>query len=514
MSDWNSLPTEVLLRIIGYCNPMPNHLGSASLVCTTWRIAAIKIAFRKIDCRDQNAFKLKQMVKKEIAGHSARTLYIGLDNSDELKSTLLHFAIYCPNLTVVKCSPSLKKLTWIYLAQLSTKYFKNLTELPGPEKKEQIDEYSVCALMYRDRIMKHYVIGHHPSSSQGKFQVLQLQDFLKIQHLCITADKSRARLFDFDKMIDSCPRILRLTTTMNGHPQLDTWELEDYDKALYEPHQHINTLFLNINFDEYAFDYIFHKFPNLKKGTISINNTRSCESYFIAQLNTIKELTFYKSITLKITVPYETLVEMIKQTAIKTLKMNFAILKPRSGHGKYLDLSIKKETFEVKELGNISRSDLLGVLRASATSTSKLKIQESGLETTANPMTTIVDILAHMNNLVKLEYTSLLHSRNSNTEERGARNLRTMFMPIEPITCQPNDSLKFLDLYGDRIDEGIYPFFSSHCPKLCRLRIHLENGTGQNIYTIRMSNIHFRLFEFDSEHPRGILKTSYNTTFY
>lgn len=304
MAYWNELPTEILLKIFRAFNLQIGYSNAVFSVCTTWRNAALRIAFQKINYNQKNASKLKQIMLNEIAGCSTKRITIESEDVNKLKDTILHFAIHCPNVTAIECSSGLKRIVWTVLSQVSTRYFKNLDELPRPVDKNEIEAYNACAIMYRHQIKEHYVVGYHPLSLQARFKVLQLQDFSNIQSLTINADMTEARLFDFDQMIDSCPQIVSFTFTAYGtNSMIGLWVCQDYNQTSYKPHRNITNLSLSVLFDAYALQYIIHKFPNLKSGNLSIadfslNAPKDDEDGYITHATRMMNFMSHKSVVL------------------------------------------------------------------------------------------------------------------------------------------------------------------------------------------------------------------------
>ncbi|CAO3690674.1 unnamed protein product [Rhizopus stolonifer] len=405
-----------------------------------------------------------------------------MEITDECRDAILQFARYCPNVTKIKGS---EKNIWSILAQLSTRYFEKLKELPVP-KKGDMAEYSACALIYRNQLKTHHVIGYSASSAYGSFENLQLRKFTNIQTLQIFPDKDNARIYDFDEVIDACPQITCLSIRIEELFSVNTLSKNLTRRTSIKNHQSVINLNADINFDRHAIDYLLHKFPNMKKGFLRINNiclpnTKEEVEYFTTNFRKLVDYTYTKDFSINLQTSLEPLMEIIQYVGTKSLRVFFT-LDDEDGPLDGIRLMFKKDHISLDCKNGISRRGLLMIWHAFSTSVTRLEVRRHSLFIDDDANIIITDILPNMN-LIELHYS------------RSSR----VCLPIETVVSSPDYSLKSLYLEVFDVDKNVYSYLSSNCKQLTKLKIHLSDVWDQKRYTICMSCTRFELFDFRTD---------------
>lgn len=482
MSFWNRLPVDILSQIFEFVkdqddarNPATNILPLLS-VCKAWSNVAYKTAYHTIRYYGSQIYpnikptpKLLKAVENEMAGHNTRKIVIRTISEKRFKKVLLHFATYCPNVTSIDC-PKHYEILWRALAVSSL--YPKLTVLPHPNG-EIGGLFNLCAWRYRKQLQKQYALAYHPSEPTD--EVERLQYFPEIRHLVLLASNS-GQIFYLDKIIDAYPQVtcLEFRTGLiskkgEGYPALPS------KPTLYYPHENLDTLIVKFAYEHHFFEYLIHKFLNVKYGEISTTNCSKAnmeyqDQYLCDNLNKLLAFTKKNSVTINLCVSPERLNEILGNMNVKNLELKFF----GSSHSgdQNSSLTISKGNLQIHH----QQQEFLRIWKLVSANIARLKIYDYS---PAMEFDFFQKMFSYRNYLIDLSY----------------KTRHRLYCPKEHKTTKKS-CLKSLSFDMDDIQEDTYPFLSKIHPHLTRLSITLHDTKKQDVYRIDMSRLHLNHLDF------------------
>lgn len=496
MSHWNRLPAEILSRIFEIVKRSSFTLDFASNlfplfeVCKAWRTVALRVGYHTIIYFGEDIYgfdpesHVLHSIENELAGHSTRILMINSSRNEQFEQVFFHFAIYCPHVTSLYCNRQ-REFVWTTLSK--SLYFKKLTEIPGPEEESEMEEYNACAWHYKDQLQKIYALAYHPLDPRLKLEVHRLQQFPKTKSLIIYWTDPTCPFY-FDEIIDACPHATYLRCErVHFRTYGKEWTNLVYNKELYEPHMSLVELEAILPFNSMLFDYLIHKFPNLQKGEISIQDRhdtkREQDQYLSMNLGKLIEFTSESHLTITISISLERLKEALENACVKSLKLEFGSWQERTD---LVELMLIRDGAQIdypaehRNMRYLVTSDMFkNVWCPISANTTSLRIEIARPSNEYVTFGIFMDIFKYAGCLTNLFYkiqeTLCVDSSFDNYKVCG--------------------SLDSLTLHVVDIQEGVYPVFSKCCPQLTKLKLKLLTRMIRKVTRIDMPESNFELFQ-------------------